>query len=51
MGGDAQFMSDSAPLTNHTAEDTQMSYKGEHLNNCRAVPFDWNNSSVVIVSG
>lgn len=28
-----------------------MTYKGEHLNNCRAVPFDWNNSAVVIVSG
>lgn len=28
-----------------------MAYKGEHMYNCRAVPFDWNNSNVVIVSG
>ncbi len=28
-----------------------MAYLGEHLTSCRAVPFDWSNTSLVIVSG
>jgi hypothetical protein len=28
-----------------------MAYKGEHLNQCNRVPFDWANTSLVIVSG
>jgi hypothetical protein len=28
-----------------------MAYKGEHMYNCRAVPFDWKNASLIVVSG
>jgi len=28
-----------------------MSYVGRHLNQCRAVPFDWNDTWLVVVSG
>ena len=28
-----------------------MAYKGEHMYNCQAVPFDWKNASLIIVSG
>lgn len=29
----------------------RMSYVGRHLNQCRAVPFDWNDAWLVVVSG
>jgi hypothetical protein len=28
-----------------------MTFLGEHLNECRAVPFDWRNTHFVVVSG
>jgi hypothetical protein len=28
-----------------------MAYRGEHLTSCRAVPFDWRNTSLIVVSG
>lgn len=28
-----------------------MAYLGEHLTSCRTVPFDWSNTSLIIVSG
>jgi hypothetical protein len=47
----AHFAPTTNANTNTSEGSSTVTYLGEHLNQCRAVPFDWANTSLVIVSG